>query len=207
MDDRVHSFCIAAGAVAKTNPTFLPDDIFTSFIPVFTIRHPALVVESWYRAESRALNLDLSVQTWESNTGYSFLREVYDWFLQNCPDKIQKDANEGQGPFHPLIIDADDVLEDEQTIPRLCRLIHMDPSLVPSDWEAQELPTDAWTRSFLQGFLSSTCIDKSKSANGLDLEERYQIWREEFGDGIAQYLIKFTERDLAHYRYLKERAL
>lgn len=205
VDETVNSFCVAAGAGAKTNPTFLPDEILTSVIPLFIIRHPALVVESWYRTESRALTLDLSSKSWQTLVGYDFLREVYDWLHERCPE--QMGAYKGKGPFRPLVIEADDIIEDGRAITKLCTLINMDPSLVPSEWEAQELPKNDWSRSYVQGLFNSTAIDKSKSAKDLKLEERYQKWRDEFGTEVAEHLIKCTEMDLANYYYLKERKL
>lgn len=137
--------------------------------------------------------------------GYDFLREVYDWFSERCPQ--QMGAYKGSGPFRPLIIEADDIIEDGRAITKLCTLINMDPSLVPSEWEAQELPKNDWSRSYVQGLFTSTAIDKSKSAKDLKLEERYQKWRDEFGTDVAEQLIKRTEMDLSHYYYLKERRL
>lgn len=205
MNDEVDSFCIMAGITTKTNPTFLPDYILTSVIPIFTIRHPALVVESWYRTESRALEPHTSAKIWRFLPSYDFLREVYDWFLQRCPEQMQ--GNRGQGPFHPIIIEADDILEENQTIEKLCKLINMESALVPSEWDVQELPTDAYIRSYVQGLFTSTSIDKSKSGKGLDLQHKYQDWRDEFGTETADYLITLTERDLANYFYLREKRL
>lgn len=204
-DQKAYSFCISPDFPVKTNPTFLPDEILTSVIPLFTIRHPALVVESWYRAESRALCVDLSDQSWKSLAGYGLILELYDWFLERCPERMA--INRGHGPFYPLVIEADDILEDGQAIAKLCQLCNMDPKLVPLEWETRELPEDSWTSSYVRGLWTSTSIDKSRSGKGLDLEQKFQEWRHEFGLDTAEYLMKYTKRELESYFYLRQRRI
>ncbi|KAK4629745.1 Pyrrolopyrazine biosynthesis cluster protein F [Fulvia fulva] len=185
--------------IVKTNPTIFPDSFLRSWRPIFLIRHPAVSFESWYRAESGAQHVDITDKSWAFYTTFRYQRELYDWFLTN-----QTDAQSV-----PLIIDADDMLEDPTTINRLCELLNMDPTHVPSTWNAVEPEENASKRTmrFMGGYWESTTIDKSKSSRGLDIAKRYVLWQNEFGTEVADELLRLVEKATADYTYLKSRKI
>src|ERR1700744_3183461 len=46
------------GTVPNINPTIIPDRFLKTLTPIFTIRHPAKQIESWYKA-SRVLKVPM----------------------------------------------------------------------------------------------------------------------------------------------------
>ncbi|KAM3512698.1 hypothetical protein MY11210_003651 [Beauveria gryllotalpidicola] len=198
-----------AAAPPRTNPTMLPDTYLLSFVPIFLVRHPALMVDSWFRTETRAGHPpDPSLTTRARSQGLGLARALYDWYaavLESAPAPAPDRAPGCKGV--PIVVDADDVLEGD-TVRRLAAAIGMDPAQVLRGWEAQSTegmaPLD---RSYMQGICESTGIDTSKSARRLDLEARYRSWRETYGVEAGEYMVKVTESYLPDYEYMKSKKM
>ncbi|KGQ06936.1 hypothetical protein BBAD15_g7724 [Beauveria bassiana D1-5] len=207
-----------------TNPTMLTDAYLVSFVPIFLIRHPALMVDSWFRASTRAghppdpclttrASIDPCLTTRARGRGLGLARELYDWYAAMLLTTATSDESRSPPPPTlgckgvPIVVDADDVLEGD-TVPRLTAVIGMDPAQVLRGWEAQStegmVPLD---KSYMQGICDSTGIDTSKSARRLDIEAMYRSWRETYGDEVAEYMVKVTESDLPNYEYMKSKKM
>ncbi|OAA37498.1 hypothetical protein BBO_07528 [Beauveria brongniartii RCEF 3172] len=155
-----------APPAAHTNPTMLADTYLVSFVPIFLVHHPALMVDSWFRASTRASHPPDPCLT---------TRALYDWYAARL---ITATSDEEQSPPTPtpgckgvpIVVDADDVLEGD-TVARLTAIIGMDPAQVLREWEAQStevmVPLD---KSYMQDLCDSTGIDTSKSARRLDIK-------------------------------------
>src|ERR1700744_1093151 len=59
--------------ISNINPSVLSDRFLRTLPPLFTIRHPAKQIESWYKA-SRLLGLPVDHPLFEVNTTYRFSR-------------------------------------------------------------------------------------------------------------------------------------
>ncbi|KAM3431533.1 hypothetical protein MY4824_007052 [Beauveria thailandica] len=157
----------------------LPDNYFVSFVPIFLVRHPALVVDSWFRASTTACHPPDPCLTARAR----------------CTTGV------------PIVVDADDVLEGD-TVPRLTAVIGMDPAQVIRGWEAQStegmVPLD---KSYMQGICDLTGIDTFKSARRLDIDDMYRSWRETYGEEVAEYIAKVTESYLPDYDYMKSKKI
>lgn len=198
-----------APLAAHTNPTMLPDTYLLSFVPIFLVRHPALMVDSWIRAETRAGHApDPSLTTRARSLGLGLARSLYDWYARAVLESASASDEELPGcKGVPIVLDADDVLEGG-TVRRLAAVIGMDPAQVLRGWEAQStegmVPLD---KSYMQGIYESTGIDTSKSARRLDTEAMYRSWRETYGEEVGEYMVKVTESYLPDYEYMKSKKM
>ena len=183
----------------RTNPTFLSDNFLASWIPLFLIRHPALSFESWYRAESRACYVDIKNRSWAFYTSYQYSRQLYDWYMSK--------RGSLQLAGLPIIVDADDIMEQGPTINKLCELLNMNSQMVLYQWEITQPPSDTTYRkaSFMSGLWNSTCIDSSRSARGIDLAAKHKEWQDSFGLITADKLRSLVEEAMPDYEYLKSR--
>lgn len=199
-----------------TNPTMLPDGFLTSFVPLFLIRHPALMIDSWYRTEARVgMAPDISLRTRELSQGLGIARILYDWYADRLARKSDTTTTSSSSSSiaapgdvgYPIVVDADDILEGD-TVRRLTETISMDPAQVLSRWEKKStdgmVPID---KSYVEGIWQSTGIDTSKSAKFLDLEAKYKSWHELYGDEVGDYLVNLTEENLVDYNYLRAKKM
>lgn len=68
-------------ASLEYNPTLFPDRFLHTLSPVFTIRHPAIQVASWYRAmKPFGVPIDDLLGEIEFNSSYKFTRRIFDYF-------------------------------------------------------------------------------------------------------------------------------
>ncbi|EGX94161.1 hypothetical protein CCM_02432 [Cordyceps militaris CM01] len=193
-----------AAAPPQTNPTMLTDKYLLSFVPVFLVRHPALMVDSWWRTETRAGTPPNTAQTTRARAhGLGLARQLYDWYAAAAAGGDGRPGERGV----PLVLDADDVLEGD-AVHRLARVVGMDPAQVLESWDAQS--TDGLApihKSYVQGIWESTGVDRSKSARWLQLEAKYASWRELYGAEVGDYMVRLTESYLPDYEYLKSKKM
>lgn len=198
----------ASSAPPRTNPTMLTDEFLRSFVPVFLVRHPALMVDSWWRTETRGGSPpDLTITTRQRVYGMALARELYDWYAALGAASDDDGALAPGRKAVPIVVDADDVLEGD-TVHRLAATLGMDPAQVLQSWEAKS--TDGlvpMVKSYVQGIWESTGIDKSKSARFLDLEAMYSGWRELYGNEVGNAMVKLTESYMPDYEYLKSKKM
>ncbi|KAK2865067.1 hypothetical protein FQN49_003945 [Arthroderma sp. PD_2] len=196
----------------RTNPTLFPDEFLTSWQPVFLVRHPALAFESWYRAEIRVEPIDILSKSWSYLTTFQYSRQLYDWLVANGHnDTSEKENGSGarKNPL-PIVLDADDIIDGE-SMAKLCKICDMDPECIRYKWE-KSVPADSATLgarqlSYMGGIWGSTSIDKSKSSRGLNMEAKYDSWKEEFGITAADQLCKRVRDAMPDYEYLKSKKI
>jgi hypothetical protein len=183
----------------KTNPTIFPDTFVESFRTIFLVRHPALSFESWYRAESAARHVDIFDKSWSFYTSFQYSRQMHDWYLSRA---TAEDAV-------PIVIEADDMMENRATIDTLCDMLGMDKRCVPHEWEVIQAPVGAGCRElkFMSGYWNSTSVDRSKSSRGLDLAGKRGAWREEFGAEVGDELWRLVQAAMPDYEYLKAKRI
>ncbi|OAA81566.1 hypothetical protein LEL_01111 [Akanthomyces lecanii RCEF 1005] len=195
----------------RTNPTLLSDEMLLSFAPVFLIRHPALVVESYYRA----IDFPPAPDLWRSNAPWStslhFTRALFEWYeaaTLSSPSTVGAEVgNLSISKTHPIVVDADDILEGD-TVQRLAEMIGMDPEQILQQWDAQSTEgLDPGKKRFLKGLWESTGIDMSKSSRGLDLETKFGSWNELHGVEVGEALADLTKRQMGDYMWLKCRKI
>lgn len=107
------------GTVGCTsNPTRYPDDFFWSLTPIFLIRHPALVIPSYYKQQKDTLHLGASDECLNVFTTQRFTRLVFDVFKAKAGNDRSL-----------LVIDAEDLVhETMMTMEKLCESLGLDPN-------------------------------------------------------------------------------
>jgi hypothetical protein len=174
--------------------------------PIFIIRHPALAFESWYRTESSAGAVDINDKAWGFYMSYTYSRQLYDWYtsdenLKNCAASSSSVV---------IVVDADDII-NQTSVSKLCDLCGMDPNLVRYQWDVTA-PKDGEEvtqrhLSYMGGLWKSTTIDKSKSSEAVDLDEKHKAWTEQFGQRVADSLRKRVDYAMEDYTYLKSKRI
>ncbi|KAJ6779663.1 hypothetical protein PWT90_08909 [Aphanocladium album] len=187
-----------SSSLARTNPTMLPDKILLSFVPVFLIRHPALVVDSYHRAKGFLSAAKLRQSQVAHSTGLQLTRALFEWY-----STASTAAAEGKG--RPILVDADDVLEGD-TVQRLARAVGMDPDQILGRWETRSTDElEPGNKRFVTGLWCSTGIDRSKSSKGLNLKDKFEAWNELYGEEVGRALADLTSRHMSDYEWLKSR--
>ncbi|KXJ88405.1 hypothetical protein Micbo1qcDRAFT_185026 [Microdochium bolleyi] len=211
---------IAAPTRSQLNITAMPDDFLHTWTPTFLIRHPALMLPSYYRTCPDHIKMATAAaaaaavpaggpskkkkgEPSDLEMSMKWIRALYDFYA---------DYFSQQGRGAPVVLDADDIMQSpSQLVPRYAELVGMDPGKVQLSWErASEraikglLPNE---RRMLDTILASSGVDASKVAGDVDVEVEVEKWRKEFGDGRAQKLETWVRAAMPDYEFLRERRM
>jgi hypothetical protein len=168
-----------------TNPTIFSDNEMLSWQPIVLIRNPIAVYESWLRAEGKPYpRLDTGFSI--IYTTMQFQRRIFDWYRQVFQD--------GTTGLFPIIIDADDLLEDHESVVKLCNILGMNSEELVFHWRIDR---------YLRTIRSSTGVDRSKISKGFDLEKKEEEWTQEFGQVEASILARRVKESWSDYEYLR----
>ncbi|OQE18657.1 hypothetical protein PENSTE_c017G00209 [Penicillium steckii] len=196
--------CSPGSTGTPGNETVLPDEVLLRCLPAFLIRHPALAFPSYYRV---MLGFDggdkqqvaMKMNDVAATCTLRWTRTLYDWYTA---------AWEGQRS--PIILDADDIVEQPELTRHFCDLVGLDSSKVQFEWKAVDQdqlaqnPVRLHTRSTL---MTSSGIKPGKTFRGLSIDEEVVKWKAEFGDSVANTLQKWVQGAMADYEYLSNRRL
>lgn len=194
------------------NNTVLPDEFLRLFRPIFLIRHPAMMFPSLFRA-TRDLNFENGPPE-ERKVSMNALsvRRIYDWFVREFEQagSASSSSSQDDGTW-PVILDADDVINNPAVILRLCDLTGLDKTKLCFEWE-QATPDEANTmhpteKRMLSTLRTSNGIMKDKSAGTVDIDAEAKKWREEFGEEEAAMLEQCVHDAMPHYDFMKARRL
>jgi hypothetical protein len=210
----------SSNTFSPLNQTILPDEYLRTWRLTFIIRHPALAFPSLYRAmekfrETGLLQTEETTGTLASNLTMKWTRLLYDWCLEQ-PGM----------PGEPLVVDAQDVINNPQVLVRYCEETGLDRDLVQFEWESkQQKPVDLKTlslesqnepdrgigkigeRIMLSTLIHSTGIIKDKTPTVVDITAEARQWKEEFGDEVATMLEKMVRDAMSDYEYLRSRRI
>lgn len=178
------------------NYTMIPEDLMLlpGTVPIFTIRHPALIVPSAYRAmsefEDSANRSNLIVAS-----TLNWARELYDWYLAKG--------------FEPLVAEAEDYMTNPKMVKNLAKKAGLDPEQCIFEWPAatREEQAQMFPRyvQLQQSLLNSTGLLQGKDRRNVVIEDEMQKWREEFGDQNAIFVKELVHASMPHYEYLRSR--
>lgn len=182
----------------------LPDSFLLSAVPIFIIRHPLMQTESWYRAIQRIYPVDIKDPFCKLSANTNYCRQLFDWYKAQVPADVYTGPNpKGPGPFMPIIVDADDLLEGTDTIERVCERANFSKDKVLYSWDTVSDDTkDVVSRSYLKGLWESTGVDKSKSSKGVTAEAKHAAWKDEFGQEVADFLLASANEHMPDYEYM-----
>ena len=189
---------------SQDNPEVLPDETLLApgTIPILTIRHPALMVPSIYRA-NRKVNNDkpVSRETGLYTGTLRWQRLLYDFYVKH-------------GPAHgikPLIVDADDYQGKgrEAFMARLCDAVGLDSKSVQYSWpkatddDLKAMPPHV--AMIKKTILGSDRIIEGLDSTSLDLDVEEAKWSAEFGGQGATEVKDLIKRTMVEYEYLSSR--
>lgn len=122
---------------SRLNPTVLPDQYLKSWTPIFLIRHPALAFPSHCRklleydkpavagiGKGRSVSLTMTLR-WS--------RVLFDWYATLHRDGSEC-AADPYASISPIILDADDLIEQPKIVERLAEVMGMDVASLRFSW-------------------------------------------------------------------------
>lgn len=197
----------AAHQAAATNPTILPVECLTSSRVVISVRHPALSFASAFRGH---LELRLhDPDNWRGELMRSWMtltysRVLYDWYRS-----YTQENESHQSPGDPIIVSMKDVIDDPSLVPKLAKMLGLDPSKVLSEWDTRSQPENdrILRKIYCRSINCSTGVLKEKAPDTVDLEVETAKWVEEFGGNAATILADCVKRAMPDYEYLMARRL
>ena len=185
------------------NPTVLPASFMQSLCPIIIIRHPALMIPSFYRISSDIHGARVDDEDFPVNATFRWSRLVYDYYIA-LQDK--------ESPT-PIVIDSSRLLGDPETVmTQCCVRAGLDPQYLQFQWpqamEEHRGVVSAGTLAFRKDFLLSTKVKRNKdSGREPVIEEELVSWREEFGEEAAEAIARYSKAAMADYEYLRQFAL
>lgn len=210
------------------NKTILPEGFIRTWLPIFLIRHPALVFPSQYRARrsiqqrmktsSSSARIVGSVQR-QSGMDLFWQRHLYDWYADyyhhlNLSRSSRAKPGPSDEPTWPIVLDADDIIDDEShvLITRLCSLVGLDASKLRFSWDpaAEEdlAGVDDLQKVFLSTLTESNGIRRDKSAAKIDnIDEEAKKWRAEFGESAGGMIERCVRDAMPDYEFLRSKRL
>ncbi|KAF9259823.1 hypothetical protein L218DRAFT_974512 [Marasmius fiardii PR-910] len=192
------------------NPTFLPDRLVATFIPILTIRHPSRMISSLKRA-FQSMGADFPDEECAIDAHFKWQRMMYDfykvWF--STTEGIEAAGGISIAEHLPIVVDGDRVVNDAKAqIETVCRILNLDPSGIQYTWEPREAMHKA-NAIFSRTLNESTGIIKGKDGNDNIplLEEEVERWSAEWNDKTAEGMKVWVEKTMEDYEYLLKRSI
>jgi hypothetical protein len=115
------------------NPTEIDDELLKSFTPVFLIRHPALVVRSYWQVNVENVHSEPEDEQFKWMISVRWVRILFEYFRQQHKGQI------------PVLIDAEDVVyRTSELADELCQRLGVDAGGVITQWTPEGRdPNDA----------------------------------------------------------------
>jgi hypothetical protein len=204
---------------SRNNKTLLPDEYLRTWQFAFLIRHPALAWPSMYRAMRKISNLGILDDdgingSFVSNMTFRWTRYLYDWCLEQ---------SKSNGSSVPLILDAHDVIHNQDVVLRFCEETGLDKNAVQFEWkddninqlmlrlqnsqnEVSDYEKEA-NKIMTSTLRTSSGIIKDKTPATVDIEAEVEKWKEEFGPEGAAMIERTVWAAMPDYEYLREKRL
>ncbi|KAM3512136.1 hypothetical protein MY11210_004200 [Beauveria gryllotalpidicola] len=186
----------------QPNPSALPDEFLLQCTPAFLIRHPALAFPSYYRVRMLFCNGDMSklenemVPSVAMACTLRWTRQLYDWYAEAW-------TAQGLQAKEPIVLDADDMLQNSLVILRFCDLVGLDRNKVKFHWDPVSKEEQSGVRVVTrQTLYSSSGITKGKSFEGLTIEGEAEKWKAEFGELVGNRIEGWVRAAMPDYTYL-----
>ena len=151
------------------NPTVLPNEFLTTFLPVILIRHPAKIIPSYYRVVSRdPFGTTVFDEDFPVEVSLRWSRLIFDWYEEYyCISEIEQ---------RPIVIDAEDMINDSHYVAeKFCAMTGLDPRHVQYSWaEVTEASNPIYER-FLSTLRNSTGIIREDQVSISSVTLRYGL--------------------------------
>ncbi|KKK15683.1 hypothetical protein ARAM_006621 [Aspergillus rambellii] len=183
------------------------------------LNESVLAFPSYYRVFLSFMKGDLSkMQGCEAEMREAFTlrwtRNLYDWYV-SAWEKMHHHHHHHPGEEQkktPIILDADDVLNNPELVLRFCDLVGLDSTRVQFTWKPagqEQLEKEAAIRLITRStlFASSGINAQGKTFEGLSMEGEVAKWKQEFGDVEGAKLERWVKDAMPDYEYLLSRRL
>ncbi|GIK06542.1 hypothetical protein Aspvir_002192 [Aspergillus viridinutans] len=106
----------------------------------------------------------------------------------------------------PVLLDADDIINDPEIVCRLAKLLGLDESSVQYSWTPRT-DKDAFylKKAFMQTLNASSGVQKDKTSASLDIEDEIRKWKGEFGESLGQLIENCVSAAMPDYEYLRSK--
>ncbi|KAK5120376.1 hypothetical protein LTR85_006315 [Meristemomyces frigidus] len=203
---------------AGENPTVFTEAFMDSLTPILLIRHPALVIPSWYRKQKPLLRQAVHDEDFRVCTTLAWSRMVFDYYRYqarqghtNSTAAGDLHATEDGLPGTLIVVDAEDITHNTKpTMEKLCSILHLDPQGVQYLWDPvpdEEIPDDPMRRAFFMDIMKSTGVQqqaKNTAGQQLSLETEMAKWQVEFGEEDAAMLRALVVAEMPNFEYLRQ---
>ncbi|KAH8668287.1 hypothetical protein BGZ60DRAFT_431555 [Tricladium varicosporioides] len=192
------------------NETLIPDELLKSFTPAFLIRNPVLAFPSFLRTMVKLPPGVVSSVEAELPIGMTLTahRSMYEFYA----DLYSKEPK-GDGESWPLVLDADDVINNQDIVIRMAELLGLDSSKLQFSWEAKTKEQIEQTPAIWKVMLSSLDAshgilpEKAASSQTLDIDVEAKKWKEEFGEERGTTVERLVREAMPDYEYLNSKRM
>lgn len=168
------------------------------------------MIPSYYRAALLG-RMEISVHDEEFpvNASLRWSRLLYDWYANQQPQPQPRGTPRNPRSGWPVVIDADDLINETWVMPRLCALADLDPEFLATTWEkaspAQKQAQGHMLTVFRGAAQDSTGVIKSSQrAADIDIDEMAKAWTTEFGAEPAAIIACYAKAAMGDYLYLRQ---
>ncbi|KIK64795.1 hypothetical protein GYMLUDRAFT_39757 [Collybiopsis luxurians FD-317 M1] len=191
------------------NPTFLPDRLAISFIPVFMIRHPAYAFPSALRASAsygaKVFDADFAILA-----TYRFQRMVFEFYRRYYDERYQD--SDPRLRNWPIVVDGDRLVNSTRDhMIKFCELvgpIGLEESQIQYSWDAHRVKRNAVQEAFLGVVEESTGIIKNSEAiKPPNLEQETKKWEKEWDIDVARKMRELVDIAIPDYEILLQHSI
>ena len=191
---------------SSLNLTSMPDEFLQTWKPTFLIRHPAMQMESLFRAAIRTTTEGVinrpMVEPMPHERTLKWSRTLYDFYANYYS---------GMDSQWPIVLDADDLMKQPELVVAYARKAGLDPDKVIFSWDkASNEQVDALSppeKIMLSSINASTKVDPSKLAGNVDVNKEAARWRHEFGEEMGRKLEAAVREAMPDYEFLHARRM
>ena len=203
---------VVDGRATVKNPTVLSNEYLGSWVPIFLIRHPALVFPSLCRGVLEAsvqINLchdkmEVGKHIQEQMT-FSYTRCLYDWYVRYFRESSEEDRASSTSP---ILLDSSDLINDPRLVSALAERLGLDQTKVQLSWDSGTRTYADEVRNIFQRTLnSSTGIIKEKAVVDFNMAVLESKWKKEFGDELGDVISDCVRTAMPDYEYLRDKRL
>lgn len=195
-------------AQSPLNETLYPDDFLLTLAPMFLVRHPALAFESFYRNWTELQSTvggeaEVQKNIMESLVSIRPVRNLYDFYKRHF-------EAEGDSMW-PVVIDANDIIQNPEVLKEYCETIGLEPSRIVSEWEAYDVPghEDFFMSEAMKQMLTTVAgsngIVKDKAPTDINIDIEAKVWRNKYGEEAGETIERWVRDAMPDYEYLRSR--
>ncbi|KAF5392979.1 hypothetical protein D9757_001094 [Collybiopsis confluens] len=211
-----HDYLVQTGPKFPVpNPTFIPDRLVTSFIPVFMIRHPAYAFPSALRASAsygaKVFDPDFAILA-----TYRFQRIVFDFYRRFYDEQggdMHPGLTDSRQKKWPIVIDGDRLVNDTRMhMIKFCEMIGpigLDESQIQYSWDAHcTRSRNALQDAFLGVVQQSTGVIKNlEPIRPPDIKQEMEKWEKEWDVDVARKMQELVDLAMPDYGFLLKHSI